>query len=303
MHLKAAATRRISQLFRSVSNHSALCQHASLLSCLARSLLPLWQMSPLAPSSYTLPGASKWGIQFRSVMRMLTGRVLREDGRWSAELSISILSVFLALASFSQTHSQLAALRVSTTVLESLELALQRSSHHAVSTAGLPEFWHCQSSDACSAAHGGLAVRRRTVPAQVLIKESSRREHVMSEQGRGSRPGSAANVMRPATRSGGERRASMPSLASSPNSARLTEGTPSPREREARQQLAERGRRRPPDPARALRAAAPGRGCGHGSAAAAEGPDQDAGAAAAAEHGSQHAAARAHAPAAPVGPA
>ena len=68
--LKTAATAQIGGLFRRVQNLSLLLQHSSLLSVLARSL--------------------------------------REDARWSLDLSIHILSAFFALSQFSQVSCQAA---------------------------------------------------------------------------------------------------------------------------------------------------------------------------------------------------
>lgn len=93
--VKTAATAQIGGLFRRVHNLPVLLQHPSLLSVLVR--------------------------------------CLREDGRWSLDLSIHILSTFFALSHFSQFHSKLLEIRVGATAMDTLELALRRVDHREVS--------------------------------------------------------------------------------------------------------------------------------------------------------------------------
>lgn len=93
--MKTAATAQIGGLFRRVQHLPVLLQHPSLLSILAR--------------------------------------CLREDGRWSLDLSIHILSTFFALSQFSQFHTKLLELRVGAAAMDTLELALRRVDHREVS--------------------------------------------------------------------------------------------------------------------------------------------------------------------------
>lgn len=93
--VKAAATARIASLFQHVKHLTALLEHPSLLPLLARSL--------------------------------------REDGRWSPDLSTHILSAFFALSQFSQLHAKLLELRISSLAMDTLELALRRLDHQEVS--------------------------------------------------------------------------------------------------------------------------------------------------------------------------
>ena len=114
LHIKAAAVEQISQLFRSVETFGALCQHPSLLPGLARHAC-------IHVSILHHPH-----IQCYSSNRPCIPRVLREDGRRSAALTISILRAFFALSCFSQLHAQLAALRVGSLAMDALESALTR---------------------------------------------------------------------------------------------------------------------------------------------------------------------------------
>ena len=93
--VKAAATAQIAGLFRRVQYLPVLLQHPSLLSVLAR--------------------------------------CLREDGRWSLDLSTHILSAFFALSQFFHFHTKLLELRIGATAMDTLELALRRVDHREVS--------------------------------------------------------------------------------------------------------------------------------------------------------------------------
>ncbi len=96
--MKTAATAHIGILFRRVQNIAALLDHTSLLSLLARSL--------------------------------------REDGRWSQDLSIHGLSAFFVLSQFSQLHGKLLELRIGALAMDMLELGLRRVDHREVSGPG-----------------------------------------------------------------------------------------------------------------------------------------------------------------------
>ena len=116
MHVKEAAIGRISQLFLSFDALDALCKHPSLLPAFARHAC--------------CPHSLRTGLAWCAPMGMhVSCRVLREDSRRSADISLSIMKAFIALSTFSQLHGHLKALRVTGLTLAVLELALQEHIH------------------------------------------------------------------------------------------------------------------------------------------------------------------------------